>query len=187
MRSVVELASQRAKAQKKLNISPQIFLEAYRQVAENNPDVRYGFFRDTHWTELRNLLPSFNLEQGNKLDKLKNAVMQLHPSKDDVEDDIEEVKMTASDRYVLKRIKELEKRDLNGKFRAKDVDENEDDDEIIPAPEEAEDNVDIDPNVYPMDEIEQNEEIENEQEIEKEGEEFEDEVLSNEELYGEIE
>jgi len=112
---VVKLAAKDAKTQNKLDITPELFVKAYRQVAGDNSDIRFGSFRDAHWHFLRKLVPSFRLEDGGKLDKLKNAVIKLHPLRDggpDFSDDVEEVKHTASNLQVLKRIRELEQKDL---------------------------------------------------------------------------
>jgi len=78
LKSAYDEASKRASAQNKVSISRRLFINAYKRLAESNPEIDFTSFKDKHWDYLNSLIPSFNLGDSKNAEKFKNGLIKLH-------------------------------------------------------------------------------------------------------------
>jgi hypothetical protein len=73
--------------------NPKALLTAYRQVAENNGEVRFGHLKDRHWEMLNKAFPRFKLDSPKGMEKFKSICSSYHPSQETFDDLQDELKL----------------------------------------------------------------------------------------------
>lgn len=74
-------------------------------MAKANPDIRFSTFHDRHWHELGKKCKSFALDDESTFADFKEAVRNLHPSREsfaDMQPELELLEKSADDELELK-------------------------------------------------------------------------------------